>query len=105
MVVLAQCLKDEIQYNPTRFARMVSEHGGVETARRLLNGRDASEGFTTLWERRRLDLSVEASVLLPWFEALFSDGERAVARRRLTDHRFDVDGFVTVQSAAPPSWV
>ena len=34
-------------YNPTRFNQMVAEHGGVEAARQLLRGRDASDGFTT----------------------------------------------------------
>jgi hypothetical protein len=38
---------------------MLLEHGGVETARRLLRKDGISDGFTTLWERKRLDLSVE----------------------------------------------
>lgn len=45
---------------------MVGEHGGAEAARHLLTGRDASDGFTTLWEHGRLEMSVEAHVLLPW---------------------------------------
>jgi hypothetical protein len=41
-------LKREIGYKPTRFIGMVSRHGGVEAARRLLSGPDASDGFTTV---------------------------------------------------------
>jgi hypothetical protein len=41
------------------------EQSGVETARSLLWKDGASDGFTTLWELKRLDLSVEAFVLRP----------------------------------------
>jgi hypothetical protein len=49
-----------------------------------------SEGFTRLWEEKRLDLSVEYFVLLPLYEPLYSAGERAEARRRLREHKFDL---------------
>lgn len=87
-------LQREIGYNPTRFRQMVAEHGGLGAARLLLDGPDASDGFTTLWEAQHLDLSVEAHVLLPRFEALFTPAERQAARRRLEDHGFDVDAFL-----------
>jgi hypothetical protein len=83
---------------------MVAEHGGVEAARQLLRGRDASDGFTALWEARRLEMSVEAAALLPWYEALFTDEERAVARRRLVDHGFDIDEFLENRSTRAPAW-
>jgi hypothetical protein len=35
------------------------EYSGVEAARRLLRKDEVSDGFTTLWELKRLDLSVE----------------------------------------------
>jgi len=56
----ADRLKREIGYNPARFNQMVADHGGPEAARLLLSGRDASEGFATLWEAGRLEMSVEA---------------------------------------------
>lgn len=75
----------ECNYRPTYFLQMVVEHGGVETARRLLHARKVSDGFTTLWENGRLDLSVEAVVLQePWSD-LFTDGELAIAEKRLRD--------------------
>lgn len=48
MVAGAERLKREIGYKPTRFMQMVGELGGVEAARQLLRGRDASDGFTTM---------------------------------------------------------
>ena len=38
---------------------MLLDYGGVETARRLLWKDDIPDGFTTLWELKRLDLSAE----------------------------------------------
>jgi hypothetical protein len=97
-------MKRELSYNPTRFIQMVADHGAVGAAQLLLKGRDASDGFTTLWEHGRLNMSVEATVLLPWFEDLFTTSEIATARRRLTAHRFDVDDFLARESRNPPSW-
>ena len=97
-------LKREIGYNPTRFNEMVAQHGGPAAVRLLLQGRDASDGFTTLWDAGRLEMSVEAAVLLPWYEQLFRDEERAIARRRLVEHRFDVAAFLRSRTAKPPSW-
>jgi hypothetical protein len=45
-----------------------------------------SEGFTALWERGRLDLSVEALVLAEEFDDLFPEDEPDVARDRLAEH-------------------
>lgn len=104
MVLGADRLKREIGYNPTRFNQMVAEHGGPGAARQLLRGRDASDGFTVLWEANRLEMSVEACVLLPWYRELFTGDELATARRRLVEHRFDVDAFLRERSANPPTW-
>jgi hypothetical protein len=104
MLAGAVRLKKEIGYNPTRFNQMVAEHGGPEAVRSLLKGRDASDGFTTLWEHGRLDMSCEAVALLPWYEELFSDDELASARHRLTEHNFDYNSFIERSAASPPLW-
>ena len=104
MLAGADRLKKEIGYSPIRFNQMIAEHGGPEAVRLLLKGRDTSEGFTTLWESDRLEMSCEAIALLPWYEDLFSDDERAVARHRLTAHGFGVDGFLQRSSTSPPLW-
>ena len=75
-------------YIATRFYQMLAEHGGVETARRLLP--QMSDGFTELWRRGRLDLTVEALVLQPKWGYLFSDEERQIARSRLRECGMDV---------------
>jgi len=75
--------KREVGYNATRYLQLLSEHGGLATARLLLTTPNVSDGFTTLWEAHRLDLTVEAHVLKPEFRGLFTAGELAVARERL----------------------
>ncbi len=55
--------------------------GGVETARPLLP--QMSDGFTQLWQRNRLDLTLKSLILQPRRYDLFSDEERDTARRRL----------------------
>lgn len=75
-------------YNATRFLQMLGDHGGVETAHRLLPS--MSDGFTELWKRNRLDLTVESLILQPEWQDLFSDDERDVARSRLRECGVDV---------------
>jgi hypothetical protein len=66
----------ECGYNAARFLHMLYEHRGLETARILLRASKVSEGYVALWERKRLDLTVEAVILAPQWESLFSDEER-----------------------------
>jgi hypothetical protein len=75
--------KTEAHYNPTLFISMISEHGGLGTAKRLLASAEVSSGFTALWERGHLDLTVEALVTDPRFASLFSETEVETANERL----------------------
>jgi len=87
--------KNKYKYNPTRFIQMVSEHGGVETARRLRGtGSAVQTGLDELWKCKRLDLSVEAKALIPKYGQLFSSALKDTARRRLVDRAFDVDTWL-----------
>lgn len=89
MVAVYQRAKQEAGYNATRFLQMLSEHGGVATARQLLSTPGVSDGFSSLFEAGRLDLSVEYHVVLDEFQELFTEHERDIARRRLADYGFD----------------
>ncbi len=88
MIGIYERAKEECGYNATRFLGMVSERGGLATARTLLATDKPSDGFTALWECGRLDLTVEAFVLKPEFATLFTEGEKNVAKRRLEDYGF-----------------
>ena len=60
----------ELGYRASRFHQMLRDHGGIETAHRLLPS--MSEGFEELWRRNRLDLTVEALVIQPRWKPLFT---------------------------------
>ncbi|CUU56110.1 hypothetical protein Ga0074812_106365 [Parafrankia irregularis] len=78
-------------YRAGYFLQMVEDVGGVAAAIRLIGNARPSEGFTALWERGRLDLTVEAAVLDPRFSSLFSDDDLDAARDRLRQCGFRVD--------------
>jgi len=81
--------KSEANYNASRYFQMLAEHRGVETARLLLHAETVSEGYTALWERGRLDLTVEALINdHQEYHSLFTDEERQLARRRLEQYRY-----------------
>lgn len=74
--------KSEADYNATRFLQMLGERDGVDVAKQLIP--QMSEGFTALWEKRRLDLTVEAMIVsTPKFHALFTPEEIQECHTRL----------------------
>ncbi|MEV0751666.1 hypothetical protein [Streptosporangium sp. NPDC050280] len=73
----------EANYHATYFLSMLAEHGSLATARKLLHAPAVSDGFAALWERGRLDLTVEALVVQPRFADLFTPAEIEIARHRL----------------------
>jgi hypothetical protein len=70
-------------YWASYFLRGVRNHGGLTYARQLLNATGTTEGFHRLTAEGRLDLTMEALVLRPEYQKLFSPGERQVAASRL----------------------
>jgi len=77
-------------YKATYFFQMLNERGSLATARYLITTDTPSDGFTKLWECGRLDLTVEATVLDPDFESLFTEEERELARERLRQYGYNI---------------
>lgn len=73
------------------FSQMLSEVGPMETARRLVLSSHPSQEFTALWERRRLDSTVEAQAPQPRLFELLDDELRDAARARLRAYDYQVD--------------
>lgn len=63
--------------------RMILNRGGYETALVLLKSKEATDGYLDLLEVNAANLTVEALVLDPRWNTLFSDEERSLARVRL----------------------
>jgi hypothetical protein len=79
----------EAGYKASIFLNMLYEHRGWETARRLIHASRVSDGYTALWERRRLDLTVEALIVdNPKWQPLFSPEELAICRKRLKQYEY-----------------
>jgi hypothetical protein len=55
--------ESECGYSATRFRNWVIDQGGLQAATALLGSQAYSEGLTRLREEKRLDISMEATVL------------------------------------------
>ena len=80
--------KSACGYDARRFHQMLSEFGGLNTAKRLLATDEIQYGFTELYFCGRLDLTVEAHVVKPEFRGLFTEEELRRARQRLEALRY-----------------
>jgi 3-hydroxyacyl-CoA dehydrogenase len=81
--------KSEASYTASIFHRMLSEKRGLATAKQLINDSTVSQGYTALWERGRLDLTVEAVVIdnQKW-HFLFDEVELQRAKKRLEEYGY-----------------
>jgi hypothetical protein len=86
MAAIYETAKRELGYPANRFLQMLSDQGGLVTAKQLLWSDRPSDGFTFLWEHHRLDLTVEAHVLHDEFAGLFTDDDRERALDRLEQY-------------------
>ncbi|OCA90395.1 hypothetical protein A8F94_00410 [Bacillus sp. FJAT-27225] len=86
--VYTEALK-QCNYKATRFLQMVSNEGGLKTAKKLLSETNkVSDGFMNLLEHNRLDLTVEALVLNEKFQPLFTEAEINEAKYRLEQYHY-----------------
>lgn len=78
----------QCNYKPTRFLQLINNKGALLAAKELINKEGATEGFTRLWECKRLDLSLEVLVLKEKYKELFTDEEREISINRLKDYGY-----------------
>lgn len=68
---------------------MLHDRGGLGAAKYLINARTVSDGYTHLYERGRLDLTVEALIAEnPQWHSLFEASEIERARKRLDEYGY-----------------
>ena len=90
MMNIYKLAKFKAKYNATRYLQMLYDHGGLETAHILINAATVSEGYTALWERGRLDLTVEAMIWdNPEYHELFSEDELRIIKNRLLEYKYE----------------
>ncbi len=83
MIDIYVTAKKECGYTASRFLQLVGAKGGVAAAKQLISKPGGTDGFTTLWEHGRLDLSIEAHVIKPEYSELFTEEELKMCRERL----------------------
>lgn len=90
MFNIYQVAKSEAGYTANLFLDMLQRKGGLLTAKQLINSPKPSDGYTALYERGRLDLTVEALVVenSKW-HTLFTPEEINKAAKRLKEYQFD----------------
>jgi hypothetical protein len=82
--------KAEAKYNATIFLQMITDNGGRTTAKTLINAAQPSDGYTELYLRKRLDLTVEAVVVEnPQWHSLFLSEELERAAKRLRAYGYE----------------
>ena len=69
---------------------MVEEHGGLETAKRLLHSPATQYGFEKLWECDCLMITMEYQVIQSRWATLFTVDEVEIARKRLRDYGMEL---------------
>ena len=89
MFTIYRRAKAEAKYNATIFFKMLNERGGLATAKFLINSPNESKGYTELYLRKRLDLTVEAMVVEDQrWHSLFTEDELDKANKRLAKHGY-----------------
>ena len=89
MIDIYTTAKKECGYNASRFLQILGAKGGLAAAKQLINKPGGTDGFTTLWEHHRLDLSVEAHVLKSEYAELFTEEEKNICRTRLKEFGYN----------------
>ncbi|EMB2643572.1 DUF3732 domain-containing protein, partial [Vibrio cholerae] len=80
--LIVRC-KEELNYTPTYFIRMLEELGAIRAVSQLVLDPKVSEGFTKLALEGRLDLSVESVVLESPWSSLFDGSVIQAAKKKL----------------------
>lgn len=81
--------KEEAKYTPHIYLQMLHEHGGLQTAKILINKPKESDGYTQLFLAGRLDLTVEAMVFdNPEWHELFTAEELDKVSTRLKKFKY-----------------
>ncbi len=72
------------KYNPTRFIRMLHQEkdNAFKVVQKLVT-KEVSSGLTELWNHNILNLSVEAIIIKPEYQTLFSPETISICKKKL----------------------
>jgi hypothetical protein len=76
----------QAHYKATKFLEMVTMQGGLAAAKALLHTPHLPDGFAELWQRGRLDLTMEYILVQPPWNTLLTPEELRIAHERIETH-------------------
>lgn len=77
-----------IGYTPSYLIQMLNENRAVNVAKKLIMKDGGTSGFEKMWEKKRLDLTIEAIVIQPKYKELFTKEEIEESNNRLKKYGF-----------------
>jgi len=77
-----------IKYKPTRLMDFINKYGGYEAAVKYISTESNVQDFAVLWEKERLDLSVEALITAEAYRSLFQEEIVAFCDRKLKEYSY-----------------
>lgn len=83
-------IKDSIKigYTPSYLIQMLNNNSAVNVARQLITKDTGTSGFIKLWEKKRLDLTIEALVIQEKYKELFTKEEIEISCNRLKEYGY-----------------
>lgn len=92
---------EALGYRPTLFKQMLNAQGGEATVRQLLSKGKPTEGFTRLWQLKRLDLSVEALAVESQWRSFIDDALLLQAEKLLRQSDYPFKPFTASTMPSP----
>lgn len=77
-----------VKYKPTRLMDFINRYGGYEAAVKYISTESNVQDFAVLWEKERLDLSVEALITKEQYRPLFSEEILSFCDRKLKEYSY-----------------
>ncbi|MBP3887988.1 MAG: hypothetical protein J6F30_10160 [Cellulosilyticum sp.] len=88
MISLYKQIIKSVKYKPTRLMDYINKYGGYEAAVKYISTESNVQDFAILWEKERLDLSVEALMTKEQYRGLFNEDIVNFCDRKLKEYSY-----------------
>ena len=88
MIGLYKQIIKSVKYKPTRLMDYINKYGGYEAAVKYISTESNVQDFAILWEKERLDLSVEALMTKEQYRELFNEDIVNFCDRKLKEYSY-----------------
>ncbi len=88
MIDLYKQIIKSVKYKPTRLMDYINKYGGYEAAVKYISTESNVQDFAILWEKERLDLSVEALITKEQYRELFNEDIVNFCDRKLKEYSY-----------------